>query len=166
MTSSRFEDATFRFVAKLHSAANRSRVTLTLCFATWALRHETFGGWVLSSWVQVWGEVVVKRGCLRTSTHPFYVISEKNANSGEQCVGSELSTAMTMKNVVFWDIKTQFVLHRRHITSPLQRSASYCFVRFEVFTAVSLKNAVFWDIKTQFVLHRRHITSPLQCAAS
>jgi hypothetical protein len=29
-------------------------------------------------------------------------------------------TAFTIKNVVFWDIKTQFVLHRRHITSPLQ----------------------------------------------
>jgi hypothetical protein len=28
-----------------------------------------------------------------------------------------------MKNVVFWDIKTQFVLHRRHITSPLQSAA-------------------------------------------
>jgi hypothetical protein len=28
-------------------------------------------------------------------------------------------TAVTMKNGVFWDIKTQFVLHRRHITSPL-----------------------------------------------
>jgi hypothetical protein len=32
----------------------------------------------------------------------------------------EVLTAVTMKNVVFWDIKTQFVLHRRHITSPLQ----------------------------------------------
>jgi hypothetical protein len=32
-------------------------------------------------------------------------------------------TAVNMKNAVFWDIKTQFVLHRRHITSPLQRSA-------------------------------------------
>jgi hypothetical protein len=28
-----------------------------------------------------------------------------------------------MKNVVFWDIKTEFVLHRRHITYPLQRPA-------------------------------------------
>jgi hypothetical protein len=28
-----------------------------------------------------------------------------------------------MKNVVFWDIKTQVVLHRRHITSPIQSSA-------------------------------------------
>jgi hypothetical protein len=35
----------------------------------------------------------------------------------------EVSTAVTMKNVVFWDIKTQFVLHRRHITSPLQSPA-------------------------------------------
>jgi hypothetical protein len=23
-----------------------------------------------------------------------------------------------MKNIIFWDIKTQFILHRRHITSP------------------------------------------------
>jgi hypothetical protein len=29
----------------------------------------------------------------------------------------EVVTAVTMKNVVFWDIKPQFVLHRRHITS-------------------------------------------------
>jgi hypothetical protein len=29
-----------------------------------------------------------------------------------------------VKNGVFWDIKTQFVLHRRHITSPLQSPAS------------------------------------------
>jgi hypothetical protein len=66
-----------------------------------------------------------------------------------------------MKNVVFLDIKTQFVLHRRHITSPLQSPASYCYIRFDVFTAVTMKNVVFWDIKTDFVLHRRHITSTL-----
>jgi hypothetical protein len=29
-------------------------------------------------------------------------------------------TAVTMKNAVFWDIKTHFVPHRRHITSSLQ----------------------------------------------
>jgi hypothetical protein len=28
-------------------------------------------------------------------------------------------TTVTMKNAVFWDIQTQFVPHRRHITSPL-----------------------------------------------
>jgi hypothetical protein len=32
----------------------------------------------------------------------------------------EVFTAVTVKNVVFWDIKTQFVPHKRHITSPLQ----------------------------------------------
>jgi hypothetical protein len=32
----------------------------------------------------------------------------------------EVFTAVIMKNVVFWDIRTQFVLHRRHITYPLQ----------------------------------------------
>jgi hypothetical protein len=64
-----------------------------------------------------------------------------------------------------WDIKTQFVLHRRHIAFPLQSPASKCYVRFEVFTAVTTKNVVFWDIKPQFVLHRRYITSPLQSPA-
>jgi hypothetical protein len=42
-----------------------------------------------------------------------------------------------MKNIIFWDIKTQIVLHRRHITSQLQIQVSYCYVRFEVFTAVT-----------------------------
>jgi hypothetical protein len=32
----------------------------------------------------------------------------------------EVLTTVTMKNVVFWDLKPQFVLDRRHITSPLQ----------------------------------------------
>jgi hypothetical protein len=36
----------------------------------------------------------------------------------------EVFTAVTMKNGVFWDIKTQFILHRRHITSSLHRPAS------------------------------------------
>jgi hypothetical protein len=30
----------------------------------------------------------------------------------------------TLTVVVFWDIKTQFVPHRRHITSPLQSPAN------------------------------------------
>jgi hypothetical protein len=71
-----------------------------------------------------------------------------------------------MKNFVFWGINTQFVLHRRHITCPLQSPASECYVRFGVFTAVTMKNFVFWDINPQFVLHRRQITSPLQSPAS
>jgi hypothetical protein len=31
--------------------------------------------------------------------------------------------AVTMKNAVFWDMKTKFVLHRRHIKSLLQSAA-------------------------------------------
>jgi hypothetical protein len=38
-------------------------------------------------------------------------------------VGFEVFATVTMKNVVFWDINTQFILHRRHITSLLQRPA-------------------------------------------
>jgi hypothetical protein len=51
-----------------------------------------------------------------------------------------------MKNVVFWDMKTQFVLQRRHITSPLHSKACQFYVRFEVSTAVTMRNAVFWDV--------------------
>jgi hypothetical protein len=35
----------------------------------------------------------------------------------------EVFKAVIMKNAVSWDIKTQFVPHRRHITSPLHSSA-------------------------------------------
>jgi hypothetical protein len=53
-----------------------------------------------------------------------------------------------MKSVVFWDIRTQFVLQRRHITSPQQSPVGKCYVRFEVFRAVTVKNVDFWDINT------------------
>jgi hypothetical protein len=38
-------------------------------------------------------------------------------------VGFEVSKAVTINNVVFWDIKTQLLLHRKYITSPLQSPA-------------------------------------------
>jgi hypothetical protein len=71
-----------------------------------------------------------------------------------------------MKYAVFWDIKTQFVPHRRHITSPLQSPAGQCYVRFAAFTAVNMKNAVFWDIKphsyfTGDTLHLRYRAQPV-----
>jgi hypothetical protein len=71
---------------------------------------------------------------------------------GLNCVRFEVITAVTTKNVFFWDIKTQFVPHRRHVTSPLQIPASYCYVRLKVSTAVTMKNIVFWDIKTSSYL--------------
>jgi hypothetical protein len=49
-----------------------------------------------------------------TSVHAIQSIS----------VRFEVFIAVTMKNVVFWDIRTQFVLHGRHIMSLLQSSAS------------------------------------------
>jgi hypothetical protein len=70
-----------------------------------------------------------------------------------------------MKNAVFWDIKTQFVFHKKHITSPLQSPAGSWYVNFQVLTAVTMKIVVIWDLITQFVSHRRHIKSPLQSPA-
>jgi hypothetical protein len=92
-------------------------------------------------------------------------ISKQDPETQRRITRFEVFTAVTMKNIVFSDIKTQFLPHRRHIYSPLQSPAGYCYVRFEVFKAVSMKNVVFWDIKTQFIYHRRHITSPLQSPA-
>jgi hypothetical protein len=48
---------------------------------------------------------------------------QRKSSNVPYTVRCEVFTAVTMKNVVFWDIKPQFVLHRRHITSPLQSSA-------------------------------------------
>jgi hypothetical protein len=62
------------------------------------------------------------------------------------CVKCEVSTAVTMKNVVFWYIKIELVPHRKHVTSQLQNQAGKFCVRLEVFTEVTLKNAVFWDV--------------------
>jgi hypothetical protein len=47
----------------------------------------------------------------------------QRTNNILEFVNSEVFTAVTMKNVVFLDIKPQFELHRRHITSPLQKPA-------------------------------------------
>jgi hypothetical protein len=50
-----------------------------------------------------------------TSQETHYI----SATESSQLVRFEVFTAVTMKNV-FWDIKAQFVPHRRHITSLLQ----------------------------------------------
>jgi hypothetical protein len=49
-----------------------------------------------------------------------------------------------MKNVVFWNIKSQIVLRRRHVTYPLHSPERY--LRFEIFSEVTMKNTVFWDV--------------------
>jgi hypothetical protein len=56
-----------------------------------------------------------------------------------------------MKNAVFWDIKSQFVLYRRHITSLLQSPANLGYVRFEVFTEVAMNNTVSWDVTALWI---------------
>jgi hypothetical protein len=35
----------------------------------------------------------------------------------------QVFSVVTMKRAIFWDIKTQFIPHREHITSPLQSPA-------------------------------------------
>jgi hypothetical protein len=76
----------------------------------------------------------------------------------------EVFTAVTMKNVVFWDIKPSSYFTGTHYFSTTE-SSRLMLLRFAVFTAVTMKNAFFWDIKPRIVLHRRHITSPVQSPA-
>jgi hypothetical protein len=47
---------------------------------------------------------------------------EARAKTSEGSVRFEVFTAVTMKNVVFCDIRTQFVLHRRHYFSATESS--------------------------------------------
>jgi hypothetical protein len=57
--------------------------------------------------------------------------------------------AVTMKNVVFLDIKTQFLPPRRHITCQLQSPAGSYYVRVEVFMAVTMKLGYKKPVRTQ-----------------
>jgi hypothetical protein len=50
--------------------------------------------------------------------------SNEKDREDRQIVRFEVFTAVTMKGDVFWDIKPQFVLNRRHVVSPLQSPAS------------------------------------------
>jgi hypothetical protein len=69
----------------------------------------------------------------------------------------EVSTAVTMKNAVLWNIRNRFVLHRRHVTSLLQVRPVNSLLRYEVFTAVTMKNAVFWDVTSSGSCNNRRI---------
>jgi hypothetical protein len=52
----------------------------------------------------------------------------------------------------------EFLLHRKHITSPLQRpTGKCCFGKQSLFIVRTTRNT-----QIQFVPHRKHITSPLQ----
>jgi hypothetical protein len=54
----------------------------------------------------------------------FFIVTDVRSSNPTILARFEDFTAVTMKNFVFWDIKPQFVPHRRHITSPLQSPAS------------------------------------------
>jgi hypothetical protein len=56
------------------------------------------------------------------SVATWYRIPEVSYNNTNERIRCEVFTAVTIENVVFWDIKTKFVLHRKYIPSPLQSS--------------------------------------------
>jgi hypothetical protein len=52
-----------------------------------------------------------------------YQAINKSTQNNINVARFDVFTAVTMKNVVLWDIKFQFVPHRRQITFPLQSPA-------------------------------------------
>jgi hypothetical protein len=66
-----------------------------------------------------------------------------------------------MNNAVFWDMKPQFLPHRRHITSPLQSPAGLSYVISDVFTAMTMKNGVFCDVTPCDSYKNRHFGGTL-----
>jgi hypothetical protein len=72
----------------------------------------------LSSWVYK-QNILMKRDKCENCTKLYTVISNGTIFS----LRFEVFTAVTMNNAVFWDINTQFVPYRRHITSQLQSPA-------------------------------------------
>jgi hypothetical protein len=76
--------------------------------------HKQFWGCVISRWWRYRCVIILSRNLLQWTKLTTWNI----------CAWHEVFRAVTMKNVVFWDIKTQFIPHRRHITSPLQSPAS------------------------------------------
>jgi hypothetical protein len=64
-----------------------------------------------------------------------------------------------MKNAAFWDIKTQFVPRRRHvsITVPSRLMLS----KISSFQDDDYEECHLLEYKTQFVSHRRHVSSLL-----
>jgi hypothetical protein len=61
-----------------------------------------------------------------------------------------------MRNVVFWDIKPQFV---HHISATESSQLMLCQICG--FHGVDYEECRLLGYKIQFVLHRRYITSPL-----
>jgi hypothetical protein len=64
-----------------------------------------------------------------THTQPGRKVSESLLKENDftkdvTFVRFEVFSAVAMKNAVFWNIKTQFIPHRRHIMSLLQGPAS------------------------------------------
>jgi hypothetical protein len=51
-------------------------------------------------------------------------VTQKCRRAGTRLGSCEVLTAVTMENVVFWDIETQFVPHGRHISSALGTTAN------------------------------------------
>jgi hypothetical protein len=70
----------------------------------WPLRYNSLG-------------LMCYHSCVRPPTLPLIEISTRVRN---KIIRFEVFTAVTMNNDVYWDIITQFVPHRRHITSLLQ----------------------------------------------
>jgi hypothetical protein len=95
-------------------------VHVPVCKGSLVIHPEAYVASVLP-YVITGGLSVVE--CLSCPSHKFVCHAGIIEYSKSKFDRFEVSRAMTVKNAVFWDIKPKFVLHRRHVTFPLQSSA-------------------------------------------
>jgi hypothetical protein len=79
-------------------------------------------------------------------------------NNYEKCVRFEVFTAVTMKNAVFWNIKTQFVPHRKQYI-PATDPSRIILCKICGFHGGDYEECRLLEYKTQFVPHRKHYVS-------
>jgi hypothetical protein len=60
--------------------------------------------------------------CFAYFQYFYRLVLARDMNYSLVPLGFEVSTAVTMKNAVCWDIKTQFVPHRKHYISATEPS--------------------------------------------
>jgi hypothetical protein len=120
----------YRYCISIQSYFWAASVTLLNCDIQIPLRLLC-GAWLGSSgivfnWTDLIANVILRflTSCTDSpSTTPLAYGTFYDAVHARN-VGFEVFMAVTMKNAVFWVIKTQFVPHRRHVMSPLHSTDS------------------------------------------
>jgi hypothetical protein len=77
------------------------------------------GAWVKARNVETEKRPLLGNGC-RTRDNTSAIATQHMRQRWRNCARFEAVTAVATKNAVFWNTKTQFAPHKKHVTSLLQ----------------------------------------------